>query len=670
MFKNKYYCIILLTVFMILDAVHSFGEIVLNEIHYNPPDNHLEDGSYREFMELYNPGRESLDLSGYRFVEGVFYDFPAGTQIGPDSYLVVVRVPTHSTWRNKNVLGPYAGKLSDSGETISLERPDGSLAFRVTYSDSPPWPLGPDGYGASLERIAWDLPADDFHSWRASLQDEGTPGSRNSNVGQIPRPMIQAVDISPRHPLANDTVTVRVGFDTPEIIAGATLFWERAGVSSTPQKVTMREVSATLSSATYEAVLPLSPSQTVVRCNVAVQLTDGGSVLLPHPAEPAPFFSYFVYDGEVNTRLPILWLLPPTVSRLLPSPRPISGVVCLRSPDAAPEVFDGAEVRDSYNGQKVRFLKGAEFYGDRTINIIPETPVRGTNPGSSAPFREHLGFWFYREMNIPSPWAEFYRMIALPRSSTTPQAQRLVIQQVNEQFLLLNNRSPQGDLYKLVYSNPNWEKHTNKDEGTGSIEDLLALLNTRNLQMLRIAMESSLELDEFLRYSVASVLTSNWDGFWNNNWMYLDPGPFGKWEIIPWDLDWLWGSTTRELYAAMPTTFPIDGVAIGGTQASRNPGPVTSKIHRDAAFHQQYILSLRDELNRHFTEEKLFGKIDEMKSLLTTDLRLLENQTGANRAARYQHIEQGYTEIQTFISRRIEYLHGVLPVSVEQWQLY
>ncbi len=672
----QYYCSMMKTiVFLFLNiflcTVSYSTEIVINELHYNPPDDGLKDGSYREFVELYNPHSTAIDLSDFRFVEGIFFTFPSDTRVAPNSYLVIARDPAHRSWRhlNSSLYGPYEGKLANQGETIALERSDGQLAFRFEYSDTPPWPLGADGYGSSMERIDWELPASDYHSWRASHTIEGTPGKPNSVLHESPRPLIEQVSIIPSHPTSKEEVYIQVRLDTTKDIEFVDLHWERAGENFELQRHRMAaEFISNIT--TFQGIIPPLPSQTLVRCNIEVKKTDGQVLRLPPEAEPIPFYSYFLYDGEIESRLPILWVMHPVTTHLLHTPRPISGVVSLLEADGKPAVFDGAQVRDSHNGNKVRFIKGREYFGDRTINLIPETPVRGTNPGSSAPFREHLGFWFYQEMNILSPWAKFYRVITLPRNSNFPHAQRLVIQQVNERFLMLNDRSPDGDLYKRVYSNPNWEKHTNMDEGTNTIEELVQALQTEEPAIRRYAMENRLVLEEFLRYSIASVLTSNWDGFWNNNWMVLHPGPFGRWEIIPWDLDWLWGSTTQEMYAEMPTTFPIDGVAVGAEQASRPSGPITAPLHRDTQFHQKYILGLRRELNRHFTEKKLFGKIDEMERLLLDDLQKIEQETGRNISTRKRHIHQAYTEIKEFITRRIEYLNRVLPVEVHDWQIH
>lgn len=657
---------------LLLAPLAAGASVVISEIHYNPPDDGLEAGSYREFVELRNAGDASANLEGYRFTDGIRFEFGADAVLEPGERLVVARVPTHAAWRRfgGTLLGPYEGKLADSGETLELAAPDGTVVDRFAYGDAAPWPQGPDGYGPSLERIAPGLPADDPHSWRASLTDEGTPGAANSVEGIPPYPQIRSHTFIPPQPGPEDETRARIEFDSGPLIASAALRWEIAGLPASRGRIEMNRLADVGGNAVFEAVIPPQPSQSLIHCAADVVLTDGATVRLPHESEPAPVWSYFVYGGELRSELPILWVLFPGAPSSLTRLRPPTGAVALPLGQDRPDAFGCAQVRASHNGHKIRFIKGREFYGDRTVNLIPQTPVRGTNPGGSAPFREHLGFWFYREMGVLSPWARFYRVITLQVTDPPKHEQRLVIQQVNENFLAMNGRDPDGDLFKRVYSNPNWEKHTNKDDGTSSVHELERALRTNDTASRREVMERHIGLDAFLRYSAASVLTSNWDGFWNNHWMYLPPGPGARWDIIPWDLDWLWGSTTKGIYSTMPLRFPIDGVATGGLEASRNPGPITAPMHQDPQFYEDYLMAMRHGFDGMFTREKLYAKMDDTEAKLTGDLQLMEQITQTPQRERLMLIRSSHRDIKTFIEERIEYLEGVLPAGADDWALH
>lgn len=827
---------------------NSYGDVVINEIYYNPPDEGLESGTLREFVELYNPGTQSVDLSGYQFTDGLTYTIPQNTVLASGGYLVVAKDPTYHSWRNKSykVLGPYQGSLSDNGEKITLKRPSGSLVENTfKYQDHFPWSLGADGYGSSLERISSNLPVEDYHSWRGSSVYEGTPGAVNSVAGIPPSPLLSGANITPAHPKSTDIVQVQMGFDSPALIESVTLQCEILsqpapnevmidinstwrifkGVSSPSADIDWTAISfddaswlsaksgfgygdldrvntvlsdmrskysslymrkkfnlssedlekkyilqmyyddgfvayingkevvrvnvpdvythqslasgshegdtvsvynipsdcliagtnvlsivgfnnsldsssdfvmipvlsvegkasgtfrlpmlvaeSNLTSVTYQAVIPSVASQNLIRMNARVTLKDGKSFLLPNQTEPNPFISYFVYDGELESRLPILWVLPPKTSSLLNNSRAISGAVCLKPGNPYPDVFDGAMlVPSASDRRKIKFMKDNYFYGDRTINISPEIPTGGTNAGISSPYREQLGYWFYKEMGVPTLWGEFYRVIALPISSKPDHTQNLVYEQVNESFLEKNHLNPDADLYKLVYSNPNWEKHTNKDTGNDSIIELLQAINTPDVKKLREAIEKYLVVDEFLAYSAASCFTSNWDGYWNNNWSYLDPDTH-KWQMTPWDLDWCWGSTppanTGVMYAKMPLTFPIDGNAIGHSDVSRAPGPVTSPIHQEPQFYKDYVEKVRVEMSRSFAKEKLYAKMDQLQQMLLDDLQMINRATGRDVAGRTQQIKNSYDVIKKYVDDRRSYLQSVLPVGVSEWSLF
>ena len=70
-------------------AVMADDRVVVNEFMYNP----LSSDADEEFVELYNYGETEADLSGWRFVDGIDYTFPAGTTLEPGGYLVVAQTP-------------------------------------------------------------------------------------------------------------------------------------------------------------------------------------------------------------------------------------------------------------------------------------------------------------------------------------------------------------------------------------------------------------------------------------------------------------------------------------------------------------------------------------------------------------------------------------------------
>jgi|GEM_PF-2936869 len=62
--------------------------VIINEIHYNPPDRFDEQGLDVEFLELYNSGSEVVSLGGAYF-EGFELEFAPGTFLASGEYAIV-----------------------------------------------------------------------------------------------------------------------------------------------------------------------------------------------------------------------------------------------------------------------------------------------------------------------------------------------------------------------------------------------------------------------------------------------------------------------------------------------------------------------------------------------------------------------------------------------------
>jgi len=124
-------------------------EVVLNEICHHPP----ETASTGGWVELFHRGTGLVDLSGWRFSEGITYRFPAGTSLRPGEHLVVAAQPEalRGAHPGIRVLGPFEGRLARGGERLSLVDADGNPADSVEYADSGRWPEEADGGGSTLE---------------------------------------------------------------------------------------------------------------------------------------------------------------------------------------------------------------------------------------------------------------------------------------------------------------------------------------------------------------------------------------------------------------------------------------------------------------------------------------------------------------------------------------
>jgi hypothetical protein len=175
----------------------SWGDVVINEIHYHPADFAVLEGENPddlEFLELYNSGTSTVDLSGWSIGPGILHTFPFGAEIDPGEYIVLAEEPDFLQLRGPSippetqVIAWDSGGLSNGGELIQLFDDSGTpvLIDEVLYDDLALWPTGPDGAGPSLELIHPDFDNSSGLVWSGSIVTNGTPGASNSSFSLNP----------------------------------------------------------------------------------------------------------------------------------------------------------------------------------------------------------------------------------------------------------------------------------------------------------------------------------------------------------------------------------------------------------------------------------------------------------------------------------------------------
>jgi hypothetical protein len=212
-----------------LMVVPALGQgVVINEIMYHPYSAALKAEDPRlEYIELFNSGQGPVSLAGWQFTQGIEFTFP-DTILPAGGYLVVaadVGAFKSAYPGVSNVIGGWTGRLSDSGETITLCSALGATVDEVPYADEGDWgvrELGPvdvghrgwqwsdqtDGGGKSLELINPGLPNEYGQNWAAGTEVGGTPGRVNSTASADIAPLIEDVMHAPAIPGPADRVTV------------------------------------------------------------------------------------------------------------------------------------------------------------------------------------------------------------------------------------------------------------------------------------------------------------------------------------------------------------------------------------------------------------------------------------------------------------------------------
>ena len=82
----------------------------------------------------------------------ISFTFTNGSLLAPGQFFVLGRnaAALASRYPGLVVNGIYTKKLGNGGDTITLLHPIGTELISVTYDNSAPWPLAPDGHGFTL----------------------------------------------------------------------------------------------------------------------------------------------------------------------------------------------------------------------------------------------------------------------------------------------------------------------------------------------------------------------------------------------------------------------------------------------------------------------------------------------------------------------------------------
>ena len=274
-------------------GVACFGQgVVINEISWSG----TAASSADEWIELYNPGPETIDLAGWsiQFAETVIYVglVEGATRevrcsvLDPGQFLLLERTDDHAVdSRVADVI--YVGSLSNTGCAVRLVDQDGNVVDTANQEGGG-WPAGTSSDGApafaSMERID-PLMADTPSNWRTAAAEWsvgvdanggpvcGTPGGENGATMQArhaPR-----IDISRCDAEADRTITVEWTAVDPDRTAGS-LIVDIEG--STDDGVTWIGIVLGLAnSGVYIGTLPTSltiPDDEGVRLLVRVTAAD------------------------------------------------------------------------------------------------------------------------------------------------------------------------------------------------------------------------------------------------------------------------------------------------------------------------------------------------------------------------------------------------------------
>ena len=176
----------------------------ITEINYNPHEANSVPGATEaevdndqfEFIEVMNVGDAPVNLQGVQFArsdvhgdtQGIEFTF-AAQELAAGEHMLVVRDRQSFETRygtgariavgddgEGGTVAEYGGRLSDTGEQLTLTDSSGQLIQQFTYRSRGDWPARANGAGSSLEIIDTNGGVTNPGNWRASSEFGGSPG--------------------------------------------------------------------------------------------------------------------------------------------------------------------------------------------------------------------------------------------------------------------------------------------------------------------------------------------------------------------------------------------------------------------------------------------------------------------------------------------------------------
>jgi spore coat protein H len=183
-----------------------------------------------------------------------------------------------------------------------------------------------------------------------------------------------------------------------------------------------------------------------------------------------------------------------------------------------------------------------------------------------------------------------------------------LIEPIDEEFFIKRGIKV-GELYKAINGNAKFsfrenkelrngfEKRIPEDDSYYTLEQLITTIDNEPDETFPQKIEQLFEVDKYLRYMAVSVLMCNWDGIVHNYHLYKDQTT-GKYEIIPYDLDFTFNIETNQ------TAFP-------------GSSSLLKKLLGFQKYRDMYKQYFYEYMNGCFSISHLSEKIDEMKQVIS-----------------------------------------------------
>lgn len=658
------------------------GAVVLNEILYHAPDD-LED---LQFIELHNTGAADVDLGGWKLGRKVNYEFPRGTKIAANGYLVVCKNrPLFKRYYGFDAAGAFTGALDRGAGHVELMDAAGRKIDSVKYRSRAPWPLAADGYSSSLERICPTASAEGADNWApsplpaAGRKPGGTPGAKNTSYAAHLPPVVRNVTFGPAHVSPEAEIRVEAQVHSAETLRAVELRYRVAGSGYEKEEISVPMTK--MAEGRYTASIPRQKAGQLLRFRIRAVDAKDGERFAPSAQDVRPAFSVYVHEKFPLGKIPLGYILNVRAVKrpglgffnfgggagAALSPRGNSAFVYVNAKTGEPELFDFIHVTPRKAGHKVRLHKDHPLDGMTTLNLIYEYVDRFV-------LAEPLAFEVYRKAGSVTPRTDFVRTWI----DGQPLGFQLLIEQPNRAFLRHNKVRGGGNLYKCQWFGQGvvgtHEKKSHVHEGHDDLVKLVDQLNrTKGDEQWKI-IEKNFEVEQVATYFAVNMVLSHWDGYFNNYFAYHDLHGSGKWTLYPWDQDKTWGFHDgirgNDIFFDMPLTFGMEGDRPPGWPKGQpppggfgfgsiwwRPGGVFSKpLLANPRFRKLFLARTKELLEKVYTEEVFFPLLKDMGERLEPEVKIRAGLQGQDANQAVARLRRDLDSLRTHLKKRRQFL--------------
>ncbi len=617
--------------------------IQIHEIHFAALDT--------EFVELTNRGEKVMVLDGWKFTKGVRFTFPEKTILKPNQFLVV---QGEKGERLPGALGPFEGKLDNSGERLRLANAEGETVTDVIYQ---PLPQVRHRRRATTA-LAWHRldvarDADDPTNWYLAEPSPGESGLPPSERPE-PRESVYQIRHTPESPQPNQPVTVTGWF---EGLGNSTSIQFVAWVNG--NRFTTQATLPTRKPGRFQltAKLPALPPGTLVR--YGFELSE--DQIFPHSTQGISGYWLPAKKSPSTAALPVyqLWLDPQAWQTVQAN---------AHSNEESPVLFIAenkahrakVRVRGAWargwrkKSYKILFADDHEFHDQTRINL-------NSTWRDIAYIRESLAYAIYRSAGVPASQSQLVRLDVNGRfwglyaEVEQPEKRFLSKRKLDGSAIYKanshRNRSDERDLGSLSAFEQEYEKETEKDESYEDLAVFCRALDQSNDEEKFFA--ENVDLPVYYDYLCATAFIQHWDSY-NKNHFFMKSAHSNKWTAIPWDLDRTLGDHWHWHFDAYDIS-PLHGMR--GRESSTGWNRLMDACFRTPKLRRAYLERLQSHLETTFQpialQKKLESLTKDMENAADLDMKKWGKMQSSDWRAAIEEVEEVIEKRHQFLTKEV-----------------